>query len=55
MDRQGQGFFDNIPPWSLYKVFTGISWLLALSALVKGGTPVSTALRACCGATPAAT
>ena len=38
--------FDKLPPWSLYKVFTGISWLLALSALVKGGTPVSTALRA---------
>ncbi len=38
--------FDNLPPWSLYKIFTGISWLLALSALVKGGTPVSTALRA---------
>ncbi|MFR3313768.1 MAG: type II secretion system F family protein [Alphaproteobacteria bacterium] len=41
-----RAFFDYIPPWSLYKVFTGISWLLALSALVKGGTPVSTALRA---------
>ena len=41
-----RAFFDKIPPWSLYKVFTGISWLLALSALVKGGTPVSTALRA---------
>lgn len=38
--------FDRLPPWSLYKVFTGISWLLALSALVKGGTPVSTSLRA---------
>lgn len=38
--------FDSIPPWSLYKVFVGISWLLALSALVKGGTPVSTAMRA---------
>lgn len=41
-----RAFFDKLPPWSLYKVFTGISWLLALSALVKGGTPVSTALRA---------
>ncbi len=41
-----RAIFDHIPPWSLYKVFTGISWLLALSALVKGGTPVSTALRA---------
>lgn len=41
-----RAYFDYIPPWSLYKVFTGISWLLALSALVKGGTPVSTAMRA---------
>ena len=39
-------FFDSVPPWSLYKVFVGISWLLALAALVKGGTPVSTAMRA---------
>lgn len=37
---------DGIPPWSLYKVFMGITWLLALSALVKGGVPVSTALQA---------
>ena len=41
-----RAYFDYIPPWSLYKVFVGISWLLALSALVKGGTPVSTAMRA---------
>ncbi len=41
-----RAIFDNMPPWSLYKIFTGISWLLALSALVKGGTSVSTALRA---------
>ncbi|MFI3242356.1 MAG: type II secretion system F family protein [Alphaproteobacteria bacterium] len=37
---------DKLPPWSLYKVFVGISWLLALAALVKSGTPVSTSLRA---------
>ncbi|MBP5215412.1 MAG: type II secretion system F family protein [Alphaproteobacteria bacterium] len=36
--------FDRYPPWSLYKIFTGITWLLALSALVKGGVPVSIAL-----------
>lgn len=35
---------DNVPPWSLYKIFVGITWLLALSALVKGGVPVSIAL-----------
>lgn len=37
-------FFDRIPPWSLYKVFSGITWLLSLSALVKGGVPISAAL-----------
>lgn len=36
---------DSFPPWSLYKVFVGITWLLALSALVKGGVPVSIALQ----------
>lgn len=36
--------FDRCPPWSLYKIFTGITWLLALSALVRGGVPVSLAL-----------
>ena len=41
-----RAIFDKFPPWSLYKVFVGISWLLALSALVKGGTPISNALRA---------
>ena len=41
-----RAIIDNMPPYSLYKVFVGISWLLALSALVKGGTPVSTAMRA---------
>ncbi|MBQ9236030.1 MAG: type II secretion system F family protein [Alphaproteobacteria bacterium] len=39
-------FFDAIPPWSLYRIFVGISWLLSLSALVSGGTPISTAMRA---------
>lgn len=43
---RARAIIDHMPPWSLYKVFVGISWLLALSALVKGGTPVSTALRA---------
>lgn len=38
-------YFDRIPPWSLYKIFVGITWLLALSALIKGGLPVSVALQ----------
>ncbi len=43
---RARAFFDHIPPWSLYKIFSGLSWLLSLSALVGSGTPVSTALRA---------
>lgn len=39
-------YFDAVPPWSLYRIFVGISWLLSLSALISGGTPVSTAMRA---------
>ena len=38
--------FDRIPPWSLYKIFIGISWLLAMAALIKGGTSVSSAMSA---------
>lgn len=41
-----RSFIDNLPPWSMYKIFQGISWLLAMSALVKSGTPVSTSLQA---------
>ena len=37
--------FDKIPPWNLYRIFVGVSWLLSLSALVNAGTPVSKALR----------
>ncbi len=35
---------ENIPPWSMYRIFTGVGWLLSLSALVNAGTPVSKAL-----------
>lgn len=35
---------DDCPPWSLYKTFMGITWLLSLSALIKGGVPISVAL-----------
>lgn len=36
---------DNIPPWSLYRIMVGVSWLMSLAALVKSGTPVSKSLR----------
>ena len=37
--------FDHIPPWSMYRIFVGVGWLLSLSSLIKAGTPVSRALR----------
>ena len=50
----GRAGADKIPPWSIYRTFIGVSWLLALSALVRAGMPVSRAVRALMGneATP---
>ena len=43
---KSRAMFDNVPPWSIYRVFIGVSWLLALSALVRAGMPVSRAMKA---------
>ena len=40
-----RAFFENVPPWSLYRIFVGVTWMLAMAALVRAGTPVSQALR----------
>lgn len=40
-----RAWFDNVPPWSLYRIFVGVTWMLAMAALVRAGTPVSQALR----------
>ena len=40
-----RSLFDKIPPWSIYRIFIGVGWLLSLSALIKAGTPVSRALK----------
>lgn len=45
MTGRVRGFLDHAPPWSLLKIINGVSFLLALAALVKAGTPVSQALR----------
>lgn len=37
---------DQAPPWSLYRMFTGVSWLMSLAALVESGTPISRAMQA---------
>ncbi len=39
-------YVESIPPWSIYRVFIGVGWLLSLSSMVKAGTPVSKAMRA---------
>lgn len=42
---QSRVFFDRIPPWSIYRIFVGVGWLLSLAALVRAGTPVSRAMQ----------
>jgi len=38
-------FFDRFPPWSLYRLSIGSSFLISLSALLHAGVPVPEALR----------
>ncbi|GHU01733.1 type II secretion system protein F [Alphaproteobacteria bacterium] len=40
-----RSWIDDIPPYSMYKIFSGLSWILSLSALVKSGTSVSKAMK----------
>ncbi len=40
---------DKMPPWSIYRIFVGVSWLLSLSALVRAGMPVSKAMKSLAG------
>jgi len=37
---------EKIPPWSMYRMFVGVSWLLSIAALIKAGMPLSKALHA---------
>jgi len=41
-----RAYVESVPPWSLYRIFVGVTWLLAMAALVQAGTPVSQAMRA---------
>ena len=36
--------FDRYPPFSIYRMMQGSSWVIALSALIKAGVPVVSAL-----------
>lgn len=37
--------FDKIPPYNLYKVYLGVSWMVSLSAMLSSGCNLSLALR----------
>lgn len=38
-------FFDKIPPWSIYKVYQGCSFLIGLTSMMQSGTPLNDALK----------
>ncbi len=43
--KETRTFVENIPPWSIYRIFIGVGWMLSLASLVHAGTPISKALR----------
>lgn len=38
-------FFDKLPPWSVYKVYQGCSFLISLASMMQSGTPLNDALK----------
>lgn len=38
-------FLDLIPPYSIYKVYNGATFMISLSALIKAGVPIESAIR----------
>lgn len=48
MSRWGGGlrkYFDRVPPWSIYRVIQGASWVVGFSNLLRAGVRVSDALK----------
>ena len=37
--------FDNLPPWSIYKIRLSVSWMMSLSAMVSAGVAIPDAMR----------
>ncbi len=37
--------FDNIPPWSIYKIQMSVGWLMSLSSMISAGITMPDALR----------
>jgi type II secretory pathway component PulF len=38
-------FLDKIPPWSVYRIYSGSTFMISLSALIKAGIPIEAAIR----------
>jgi type II secretory pathway component PulF len=38
-------FADKMPPWSFYRMFTGVGWMFSLSTLIQAGVPLAKAMR----------
>ena len=36
---------DHIPPWSVYRIYTSATFMIALSSLIKAGVPIESAIR----------
>jgi type II secretory pathway component PulF len=37
--------FDVLPPWSIYKMYVSVGWMMSLSAMVRAGVAVPDAMR----------
>lgn len=38
-------WLDKIPPWSVYRIYSGSTFMISLSALIKAGIPIEAAIR----------
>ena len=38
-------YLDKIPPWSVYRIYSGSTFMISLSALIKAGIPIEAAIR----------
>lgn len=42
--QHGRTFFDQIPPWSVYRILQGASWIAGFTSLMESGERIESAL-----------
>ncbi len=42
---RGRGWLDRLPPWSIYRTYSGATFLIALSALLRSGVALADAMK----------